>query len=43
MTFQAQPPEVFSALVEAARRTGLQYLAGDVSTGTAVFTSGGSC
>ena len=40
MTFQAKPPEVFSALLEAAGRTGLQYLSGDVSTGTAVFTSG---
>ena len=40
MTFQAKPPEVFSALLEAARRTGFQYLSGDVSTGTAVFTSG---
>ncbi len=40
MTFQAKPPDVFPALLEAARRTGFQYLAGDVSTGTAVFTSG---
>jgi len=40
MTFQANPPEVFSALLEAARRTGFQYLSGGVSTGTAVFTSG---
>ena len=40
MTFQATPPEVFAALQEAARRTGFQYLSGDVSTGTAVFTSG---
>jgi hypothetical protein len=40
MTFQATPPEVFSALREAARRTGFQYLSGDVSTGTVVFTSG---
>ena len=40
MTFQAKPPEVFSALQEAARRTGFQYLSGDVSTGTAMFTSG---
>jgi hypothetical protein len=40
MTFQAKPPEVYSALLEAARRTGLQYLSGDVSTGTVVFTSG---
>jgi hypothetical protein len=39
-TFQAKPPEVFSALREAAKRTGFQYLSGDVSTGTAVFTSG---
>ena len=39
-TFQAKPPEVFSALLEAAERTGFQYLSGDVSTGTAVFTSG---
>ena len=40
MTFQAEPPEVFSALQEAARRTGFKYLSGDVSTGTAMFTSG---
>ncbi|MGW5237426.1 hypothetical protein ACWEOW_00670 [Monashia sp. NPDC004114] len=40
MTFQATLPEVFSALQEAARRTGFQYLSGDVSKGTAVFTSG---
>ena len=40
MTFQATPPEVFSALLEAARRTGFQYLSGDVGTGTAMFTSG---
>ena len=40
MTFQATPPEVFSALLEAARRTGFQYLSGDASAGTAMFTSG---
>ena len=40
MTFQATPPEVFSALLEAARRTGFQYLSGDAGTGTAMFTSG---
>ena len=40
MTFQAEPPEVFSALQEAARRTGFQYLSGDVTNGTAVFSSG---
>ena len=40
MTFQATPQEVFSALLEAARRTGFQYLSGDVGTGTAMFTSG---
>ena len=40
MTFQAKPPEVFAALQEAARRTRFQYLSGDVSTGTVVFTSG---
>lgn len=40
MTFQASPAEVFPALLDAARRTGFQYLAGDVSTGTALFTSG---
>jgi|SRR3954447_26669218 hypothetical protein len=40
MTFLAKPPEVFAALREAARRTGFQFLSGDVSTGTAVFTSG---
>ncbi len=40
MTFQAEPPNVFAALQEAAKRTGFQYLSGDVGTGTAVFTSG---
>jgi len=40
MTFQANPAQVFSALQEAARRTGFRYLSGDVSTGTATFTSG---
>ena len=40
MTFQAGPSDVFAALLEAARRTGFQYLSGDTSTGTAVFTSG---
>ena len=40
MTFQATPPEVYSALMEAARRAGFQYLSGDVRTGTAMFTSG---
>jgi hypothetical protein len=40
MTFQAEPPEVAAALQEAARRTGFQFLSGDVSTGTTVFTSG---
>lgn len=40
MTFQAKPAQVFSALQEAARRTGFQYLSGDASTGTAMFTSG---
>jgi hypothetical protein len=40
MTFQATPAEVFSALQEAARRTGLLYLSGDVSNGIAIFTSG---
>ena len=40
MTFQARPSDVFAALLEAARRTGFQYLSGDVSTGTAMFTSG---
>jgi len=40
MTFQATPPEVYSALLEAARRTGFQHLSGDVGTGTAMFTSG---
>ena len=42
MTFQATPTEVYTALTEAARRTGLQYLSGDVRTGTAMFTSGRS-
>jgi len=40
MTFQARPSDVFAALQEAARRTGFQYLAGDMSKGTAMFTSG---
>ena len=40
MTFQATPTEVYSALMEAARRTGFQFLSGDVRTGTAMFTSG---
>ena len=40
MTFQARPSDVFAALQEAARRTGFRYLAGDVNTGTAMFTSG---
>jgi hypothetical protein len=40
MTFQARPTDVFAALLEAAKRTGFQYLAGDVSMGRAMFTSG---
>ena len=40
MTFQARPSDVFAALLEAAQRTGFRYLAGDVSMGTAMFTSG---
>ena len=40
MTFQARPSDVFAALLEAARRTGFQWLSGDVNTGTAMFTSG---
>jgi hypothetical protein len=40
MTFQAKPPQVFTALQEAARRTGFRYLSGDASTGTAMFTTG---
>jgi hypothetical protein len=40
MTFQAQPAQVFSALQEAAGRTGFRYLSGDVSRGSAMFTSG---
>ena len=40
MTFQARPSDVFAALQEAARRTGFQYLSGDMSKGTAMFTSG---
>ena len=40
MTFHANPAQVFSALQESARRTGFRYLSGDVSTGTAMFTSG---
>ena len=40
MTFEAKPPQIFSALQEAAQRTGFRFLSGDVSTGTAVFTSG---
>lgn len=40
LTFRATPSDVFAALQEAARRTGFQYLSGDVSAGTAMFTSG---
>ena len=40
MTFHVKPPQVFTALQEAARRTGFRYLSGDVSTGTAMFTTG---
>ena len=40
MTFQATPSDVYAALLEAARRAGFQLLSGDVSTGTAMFTSG---
>ncbi len=40
MTFQAEPSEAYSALLEAANRTGLQFLSGDASTGSAMFTSG---
>ena len=40
MTFHVKPPQVFTALQEAARRTGFRYLSGDVNTGTAMFTSG---
>ena len=40
MTFRASPGDVFPALQEAARRAGFRYLAGDVNTGTAMFTSG---
>ena len=40
VTFQARPTDVFAALLEAAKRTGFQYLAGDVSMGRAMFTSG---
>ena len=40
MTFQASSPDVLAALREAARRTGFQYLSGNASTGTAMFTSG---
>jgi hypothetical protein len=36
---RASPPEVFSALLEAARRTGFQFLSSNASVGTAVFTS----
>jgi hypothetical protein len=40
MTFQATPLEAFSAIQEAARRTGLLFLTGDAQAGTAVFTAG---
>ena len=40
MTLQARPSDLFAALQEAAQRTGFRYLAGDVTTGTAIFTSG---
>ena len=36
---RASRPEVFSALLEAARRTGFQFLSSDASAGTASFTS----
>jgi hypothetical protein len=39
ITVRASPPEVFTALREAARRTGFQFLSSDASAGTAVFTS----
>lgn len=40
MTFQAEPPAAFAALQEAARRSGLRFVAGDAAAGTAVFSSG---
>jgi hypothetical protein len=40
MTFQAEPPAAFAALQEAARRSGLRFVAGDATAGTAVFSSG---
>lgn len=39
ITVRASRPEVFSALVEAARRTGFQLLSSDASAGTVAFTS----
>jgi hypothetical protein len=39
ITVRASGPEVFSAILEAARRTEFQLLSSDASGGTAVFTS----
>lgn len=40
MRFQAQPPDTFAALQEAARRNGLRYLSGDPEQGIAMFSAG---
>jgi hypothetical protein len=40
MRFRATRLEVFAALREAARRTGLLYVTGDPTAGRAVFTAG---
>jgi len=40
MTFRASTGEAITALEEAARRTGMQHLAADPTTGVLVFTAG---
>ena len=39
VTFRATPPEAFSAIREAARRTGFTFLSSNARQGTAVYTS----
>ena len=40
MTFRASRGEAVTALEEAARRSGMQHLAADPTTGVLVFTAG---
>ena len=40
MTFLATPAQAITALEEAARRTGMQHLSADRTTGILVFTAG---